>query len=196
MKTLNRKKRQKFKKGRPLKINVDRYPSGRIVNAQRGEKPEQVRAVVLKQRAKNIHIPANLQDTPEAGFELGVLSITTDDGRRITRRQFKAGLEWARRRFSYFMVNGLQKPQPSSAGFLSHLNGIPCYPDFDEEKTDEILRNHADVFHPVLQADPTFGFFRSLERVCVENRQISDNEIGNLRCGLNLVARVCGLTEE
>jgi hypothetical protein len=170
--------------GRKRKLDVDRYPCGQIVH----EKPAEIMAVVTSQRAKDVG-PEHAAKY-EAGFELGKAYLR----RQITRKQLKAGEQWAMDVDRYARMNGLPSPFPKAMDWLS-VRGASNALEMDADKIRVITSTYMKGITAVSQRRGSLVACRTL---CIEDsssRGWPDHTIQALRAGLDGLASLYGIPE-
>jgi hypothetical protein len=174
--------KQDFIMARPrkkLKENVRRHPSGEIVRADMGEKPEDVIAVALAQ-------PHRRGDKDHRmGFAHGRMLL----GGIITQRQFEAAEVFMKRAVAYMALVSGSLPRFPSVSADMVARGIACAAELTDERIAQVRSDYAE-----LQDALTDGGMRAtgnslLVRVCIMDRDIvAHSEIGDFRCALNCIA--------
>lgn len=181
----------KAKPGRKKRPNVRRYPSGAIVRADRGESPEQIKAVAMnnpERRGK----PS--PDSPFHGYALGTLLF----GGMLTPEQVNAAERFIRASAAYRRVMDCPNPSPKSPGFEMVSHGLPSLKDIvddsDEEEIErqaQIRRDYNNAMRLVLDLEEVHkGVWLALLRSCCDDKLPDDaHMMGNLRLALNVLAR-------
>lgn len=159
---------------------VRRYPNGRIVNADRGERPDKVVAVVLAQphrRGERDH---------RAGFVYGRLLL----GGMIDERQYQAAEVFTKRAVRYMgQITGSLPRFPSIAAnmvgtFSGGSSGGP-----DDETIASIRSQYGELQDALADAGLLEQANAILTRVCIMDREIDgEAAMGAFRCALNVIA--------
>lgn len=168
------------KPGRKPRPNVARYSNGRIVRAERGERPEAIMAVALAQphrRGERSYL---------AGFAVGRLRL----GGMIDERQYQAAEIYTKRAVRYMAhVTGSLPRFPSLfatlCGTFSGGSGGP--PD------DDAIASIRSQFRELQDALADAGLHQQgnaiLARVCIMDKDIEDHAaMGAFRSALNVIA--------
>jgi hypothetical protein len=162
-----------------LRTGVKRYTNGRIVNAQRGETPEQARATVLAQPHRQGVVD------PRAGYAHGRLRL----GGSLTQRQYEAAEAFTRRAVSYMQIVTGSLPRFPSLSAEMVSQGIACAPDITDERIASIRSDYAELQDALADGGLHHGGNQVLVRVCLMDRDpTTEEELGDLRCALNLIA--------
>ena len=182
-------------RGRPMKTNVNRDASGK----SRGE------IVDLKAMFDQPHRKGAKDGKSELlGYPLGRLRLTN----QVSELQHRAGNEWALMVRAYAGMNGFRVGSPSSGSAL----GLATAPGYafsdsgglmgseDEEKRIHSLRSrYSGCFEAMMSAGQVLGRDRQIviatRRVCIEEIYPTDYELGDLRVGLNAVAKEMGIRD-
>jgi hypothetical protein len=204
--------------GRKRKSGVRRSASGK----SRGEPEDVVRAVALAYRAKETtaagigdfiaremghrdrRTAANPLADPLNGFTLGLLrqrnKASREDPTGITETQYDAGEKWANLCRQHAMIMGYSLGSARSPTLTLTPPGQSCVKEPDEAVIFEIRRQWSDCYRTLMDAGVALrrGVKVALIcwDVCVINRsikQMSRDDFGNLRAGLNALARVLKL---
>jgi hypothetical protein len=201
--------------GRKRKANVIRDYAGR----SRGEPEDSIRSVALAYRAREMqeaglgHYLARkghqrrgerasghpLAD-PLNGSTLGLLrqrnKASRDDPSGINQLQFEAGEKWAALCRRHAQIMGYPIGTTRSTP-LEMIGGRSCVPDADDEAALDIRRRWSDCYRALMDAGVSLrrGVHVALIcwDVCVNNRNIRHmgaQDFGDLRAGLNALARV------
>lgn len=162
-----------------LKEGVSRYPSGQIVHADRGEKPEDVVKVALAQPHRKG------ERDPRAGYAHGRMRL----GGVINQRQFEAAEAFMQRAVSYMaLVSGSLPRFPSVAADMV-ARGVSCTAELTDERIAEVRSNYAEIQDALSDGGLHHSGNTLLVRVCIMDRELSSHaEIGDFRCALNLIA--------
>lgn len=189
MTSMAEKKRAK-RGGRKLKQGVDRYPGGSIVHHQRGETAEQIMATAMAQPHR---APFENKADRLAGFASGRLLRMG----YITKTQYQA----------------LERHTALAVAYSSRVIGRPLkYPALAIERADRSHASEEEDVRSTLAIEDEMGRAnralldlgytecepakRALWRVGVMDvDRLPPDEMGALRCGLNALARLWGLTE-
>lgn len=183
------------RRGRPRKINVVRDRSGK----SRGEIVDL--SVVLNQPHRR-EANGDARKSELLGYPLGRLRVTNE----VSEIQLRAGNEWALMVRSYAGMMGVPLGQPRSGSALND-SGKPGYsfagdearPDAEEyDKRCKSLRSRYDgCFENLMDVGRALGrsnaVLASMRRVCIEERYPNDIELGDLRIGLNTIAKELGI---
>lgn len=168
------------KAGPKRRENVRRYGNGRIVNADRGERPDKIIATVLAQphrKGERSHL---------AGFSYGRMLL----GGMIDQRQFEAAEVYTKRAVRYMgTVTGSLPRFPSIAanmvGTFSTGSGI----DPDEETIASIRSAYGELQDALADSGMLDVGNTILTRVCIRDQDIEgDVAMGAFRCALNVIA--------
>jgi hypothetical protein len=201
------------KKGRPRRTDVDRYPSGRIINKHLVEKPEAVLETAVSARVRIFGVEKDKARSPLLGSALGRLVLAGDDG--ISHRQYNAGMRVAR---LLSLQNLLDDVKPAYGvpvlGRLACTFGKDPYGSLDPDQAwdatemrqrldiiAKIRRDAADFTRAVWEMeaqDATRGAGFIMNRVIKwddGSAVQSAVDRGVLRCGLNVVAHLFGLDD-
>lgn len=136
------------------------------------------------------------------GYPLGRLRMTN----QVSEIQHRAGNEWALLVRAYAGSQGIPMGQPRSGSALSD-SAKPAYAfaggdglmgSEDEESRISNLRSRYDqCFEALMEVGQSLGRGRSVaiatRLVCIEERYPSDYELGDLRVGLNALAKELGI---
>lgn len=186
---------QAMRRGRPRKENVVRDGKGK----SRGEIIDF--SVVLNQPHRR-HASGEARKSELLGYPLGRLRFQN----RITETQLRAGNEWAELVRSYAATFGFPHGSARSGSLLSD-SGKPAYAFSSDEaahdaENDEMRRvslrtRYNGCFEIMLDVGRSIGEGRAvliiMRRVCLEERNPLEQELGNLRVGLNSVGKVLGI---
>lgn len=167
------------KAGARRREGVNRYTNGRIVNADRGEKPAQIIATALAQP----HRRGNA--SPLAGYEFGRLFM----GGAIDQRQFNAAETFMRRAVRYHRcITGTLPKFPSvAAEMVATSTGAGA--ELDDETIAKIRSEYGEVQDALADAGMHYEGNAVLMRVCVMDRELTgDAAMGAFRCALNAIA--------
>lgn len=190
-------------RGRKRKQNVIRDASGK----SRGE-PVGIDPAVVAARARDLAqdgIAAAHARDPLAGFTLGRLRLIgmaaersgEPDMRGITNAQCTAGEAWARLARRHAAIMGYALGSPKSASFVMVNFGLSCEEEPDEKEVTRIRRKWSDCYRALMDAGTANGTGTKVALVtwdvCVNNvpvHTLRTTDFGNLRLGLNALARV------
>ena len=168
------------KTGPKRRENVRRYGSGRIVNADRGERPDKIVATVLAQphrRGERSHL---------AGFAYGRMLL----GGMIDQRQFEAAEVFTKRAVRYMgTITGSLPRFPSIAanmvGTFSTGSGV----EPDDEAVAFIRSAYGELQDALADSGMMHEGNAILTRVCVLDKEIEGQAaMGAFRCALNVIA--------
>jgi hypothetical protein len=183
----------KRKAGRPRKTNVVRDKSGK----SRGEIVDF--SVVFNQPHRR---GFSDKKSELLGYPLGRLRLSN----QISELQLRTGNEWAMMVRSYAGMMGVPFGSPRSGSLLSD-SAAPAYAfasdgaraDAEEyEKRCVTLRGRYDGCFVILnEVGRSLGrshcILVTVRRVCIEERYPNDSELGDLRVGLNALAKELGI---
>jgi len=188
----------KLKSGRPRKTNVRRDLSGK----SRGEIVD-ISAILSQPHRRHVK-DRNAAKSELLGYPLGRLRFTN----QISELQHRAGNEWALLVRAFAGINGIPIGSPRSG---SHLNdsGKPGYAfSGDEARSDAeeyqkrcrvISGRYNACFERLTELGRSLGrdkqILIAVRRVCIEERDPSDVELGDLRVGLNALAKELRIEE-
>jgi hypothetical protein len=202
------------KKGRPRRLDVDRYPSGRIINKHLVEKPEDVLETALSARARRFGIPKDQAREPLFGSALGRLRLAgEEDG--ISPRQYNAGVRVARLLALQHLLDDVRPAYGVPIlGRLASPFGKDPYGRLDPEQAwdDTEMRQRLDIIAKIRRdaaeftravwemetQDTTRGAGHIITRVVMWDDDAacqSAADRGVLRCGLNVVAHLFGMDD-
>lgn len=183
------------KRGRPRKINVVRDRNGK----SRGEIVDL--SVVLNQPHRR-DAKGDVRKSELLGYPLGRLRFSNE----VSEIQLRAGNEWAIMVRSYAGMMGVPLGSPRSGSALND-SGKPGYAfalydaraDAEEyQKRCTTLRERYDgCFETLGEVGRSLGrghaVLGAMRRVCIEERYPNDRELGDLRIGLNAIAKWMGI---
>lgn len=181
---------------RPRKPGAVRDAAGRA----RGEPPHLVRAVALAQRLREVG-PEHV-DNPLAGHALGRLRLRhqphgPQDPCSISQEQYEAGERYARIAHQHARIMGYASGSPQSARLNVGLHGIVCAEEPDAATIAGVRRAFADCYRVLMDAGRAIGQGTQVAlvtyNVCLDRRRMEGltvTEIGNLKVGLNALARL------
>lgn len=168
----------------------------------RGPLPDEMVSVALanRVRAYGSHIAVIKDDRTgaprpnvKAGYPLGVLELTG----QISPEQHNAGTAYANMIYRYCSMRGIPMPFPKSPSIIFLAAGKSCGQDPDEQMVLGVRRMHADARRRLLEAGMALGVGSLVNSityaVCVEEKDalsITQSDLGNLRVGLNALARM------
>jgi len=162
-----------------LKENVRRHPSGEIVRADMGEKPEDVIAIVKNQP----HRKGNTD--PRAGFAHGRMLL----GGIITQRQFEAAEVFMKRAVAYMALVSGSLPRFPSVSADMVARGIACAAELTDDRIAQVRSDYAELQDALTDGGMHAAGNSLLVRVCIMDRDIIGHvEIGDFRCALNCIA--------
>jgi len=188
-------RRTGIKAGRPRKTNVIRDSNGK----SRGEIVDF--SVVMNQPHRR-GAKGDARKSELLGYPLGRLRFSGE----VSEIQLQAGNEWALMVRSYAGMMGVPIGSSRSGSLLSDarkptyaFSGDEVRPDADEyQKRCASLRGrYDDCFETLGEVGRSFGrshaILAAMRRVCIEERYPNDIELGDLRIGLNAVAKELGI---
>jgi len=136
-----------------------------------------------------------------AGFTLGRLLLRhradVSDPGSINEQQYDAGQEWAKLVYRHAIVMGYSLGSPKSPSFILVGAGLSCAQEPNEQEIIVVRRRWSDCYRALMETCKTHGLaVRDITyAVCIENRSIdllTPADYGNLRIGLNALAKVLG----
>lgn len=183
------------KAGRPRKANVVRDRNGK----SRGEIVDF--SVVMNQPHRR-DAKGDARKSELLGYPLGRLRVSNE----VSELQLRAGNEWALLVRSYAGMMGVPLGSPKSGSAFNDA-GKPGYAFALDEATSDAtererhcraLRSRYDAcFETLGEVGRSFGrshaILAAMRRVCIEERYPNDIELGDLRIGLNAVAKEMGI---
>lgn len=183
--------------GRPRKTNVVRDASGK----SRGEIVDF--SVVLNQPHRRA-APKEHRKSELLGYALGRLRFVD----QISEDQLRAGNEWAQLVRSYAATIGLPHGSPRSGSLLSD-SGKPAYSfsrdeathdaESEQKRSASLKSRYDDCFETMAQLGRSLGVGGKIlivtRKVCIEDRDPQPWEVGDLRSGLNAMARIFKIGE-
>jgi len=132
---------------------------------------------------------------PLAGFTLGQLHLRhrnfPEDPSGITQEQYDAGEAWVRLVRRHAEIVGYPLGRPKSPGFVLVASGMSCAPEPDQDVIADVCRRWNDC-RMELQASGD-RVVRICYAVCIDDvpaQGLGFDDFGNLRLGLNVLARV------
>lgn len=162
-----------------LKENVRRHPSGEIVRADMGEKPEDVIRVAVNQPHRKG------EKDPRAGYAHGRMRL----GDVINQRQYEAAEVFMKRAVAYMALVSGSLPRFPSISADMVARGISCTADLTDERIAQVRSDYAEIQDALSDGGLHHGGNVLLVRVCLMDRDLSSlSEIGEFRCALNLIA--------
>lgn len=177
--------------GRPRKTNVIRDARGK----SRGEIVDF--SVVLNQPHRR-HVAEKHRKSELLGYALGRLRFIDS----ISEDQLRAGNEWGQLVRSYAATIGLPHGSPRSGSLLSD-SGKPAYSFSRDEATHDaesqqkrsvsLKSRYDDCFETLAELGRSVGsrnILPIMRQVCIEDRDPRDREVGDLRLGLNAMAKI------
>ena len=190
---------------RAIKINaggarprpgVDRYPSGQIRHDQRQAKETEadIMQTAIAQRLR-AGVPMQSVRSQLAESPLGRLALTG----QITVMQYEAGRRYARTTARYHALMGVPSPWPRPVDLDGGPTGRSNKPEPEPDRVDEIKRDYADMRREILDLEISsvyHGTGKALYDVILLEHEVESNVavLGNLRSGLNKLARMWGMT--
>lgn len=183
--------------GRPRKTNVIRDASGK----SRGEIVDF--SVVLNQPHRR-DVSGKNAKSELLGYALGRLRFYD----KISEDQLRAGNEWALLVRDFAADQGLPVGSPRSGSLLTDSHG-PAYAFSRDEATHAAGRSqnrsvslcarYSECFETMAQLGRTLGVGRkiliAMREVCIQDRDPQEWQIGDLRSGLNAMARIFKIGE-
>lgn len=168
------------KTGPKRRENVRRYGNGRIVNADRGERPDKIVATVLAQphrRGERSHL---------AGFAYGRMFL----GGMIDQRQFEAAEVFTKRAVRHMgMITGSLPRFPSIAANMVGTFSTGSGEDPDDETIASIKSAYGEMQDALADAGLHYEGNAILTRVCVLDKDIDGPAaMAAFRCALNVIA--------
>jgi hypothetical protein len=168
------------KTGPKRRENVRRYGNGRIVNADRGERPDKIVATVLAQphrRGERSHL---------AGFAYGRMLL----GGSIDQRQFEAAEVFTKRTVRHMSIITSSLPRfPSIAANMVGTFSTGSGAEPDEETVASIRSAYGEMQDALADSGMLYEGTAILTRVCVMDMEIEgDAAMGAFRCALNVIA--------
>lgn len=179
--------------GRPRKTNVRRDASGK----SRGEIVDL--SVVLSQPHRR-DFKGDARKSELLGYPLGRLLL---EG-RVSETQHRAGNEWALLVRSYAGAMGIPLGSPRSGSDHPEIAsgmGLGSGPlpgtEEHEKRIQRVRKRYNACFERLCSLGQSLGrgtqILVTMRRVCVEERHPTDPELGDLRVGLNAVAKELGI---
>jgi hypothetical protein len=181
----------RHKRGRPRKLNVRRSPTGKSL----GENPPDLTLMFNQPHRRGQSDPASHLH----GYALGRLYKRG----LISEEQFGAGEKWAAV-VSQYRRQLLSAPPVStrsgemaervSSGFAPlELVAEDVDPEQAERDRQNLKKRYDDCFETLMELGRVLNRGRAiinvLRKICIEDRDITENEVGDLRLGLNSLAR-------
>lgn len=196
------------KAGRTPRAGVNRSECGRIVLAERlpAETPEEIKATVLAYRRKGGIGEAHLEDRrTESPF--GRLRVTGV----LSAIQYRAGQRFARIMSEYHVMQGIPSPWPAAVDIEGGPSGasgdrfdaeLATSPEQAKDIGDsiaELKRDYADMMGVLLDLERSAGYRGTIQlvrNVVLFRHDIERDRqaVGNLRAGLNVLARAWKMT--
>lgn len=183
------------KRGRPRKVNVVRDRNGK----SRGEIVDL--SIVLNQPHRR-DAKGDARKSELLGYPLGRLRISNE----VSEIQLRAGNEWALMVRSYAGIMGIRIGSPRAGSLFEDaqkpgysFSGDEATHDAEErEKRISAARSRYDAcFETLTDVGRALGrnnaILAAMRRVCIEERYPNDIELGDLRIGLNAVAKEMGI---
>ena len=186
------------RRGRPRKANVRRDKAG----ISRGEIVD-ISAILSQPHRRHVK-DRNAAKSELLGYPLGRLRFTN----QISELQHRAGNEWALLVRAFASANGIPVSSPRSGSLLND-SGKPGYAfSGDEARSDaeeyqkrcaSLRTRYNACFERLTELGRALGRDRQIliaaRRVCIEERHPSDVELGDLRVGLNALAKELRIEE-
>lgn len=183
--------------GRPRKTNVVRDASGK----SRGEIVDF--SVVLNQPHRR-GVSKEHRKSELLGYALGRLRFIGE----ISEDQLRAGNEWAELVRSYAATIGLPHGSPQSGSLLSD-SGKPAYSfsrdeathdaDSEQKRSASLKSRYDECYETMIQIGHTLSVGRKVlivtRQVCIQDQDPQPWEVGDLRLGLNAMARIFKIGE-
>lgn len=165
---------------------VSRYPAtGRIINKDRGEKPEAIVATAKAQRVKFFGAKEDNWHIPLMGYAFGRLFMQN----RIDARQMSAARVFTVRAVRYFQKVGVGLPKFPSTAAEFVAGGGGSAPDPDEDTVAAVRSAYAEIQDALADAGMHFDGNKVLMSVCIADREPrNDVEFGSFRSALNVIA--------
>ncbi len=166
----------------------------------RGESTEQIRAVALAQRMRDVG--AEHAANPLAGHALGRLRLRhqpygPQDPCSISPEQYEAGERYAVIAVRHAAIMGYATGSPRAAAFGLLAAGASCGEEPDEAVILAVRREFADCYRALMDAGRAIGQGAKVALVtydtCLDRRSfesLTRADIGNLKVGLNALARL------
>ena len=186
---------------RRRKPDAVRDASGRC----RGEPPHIVRAVAFAQRLREV-APEHA-DNPLAGYALGRLRLRHQshgppDPCSISEMQYEAGERYARIATEHARIMGYASGSPQSARLDAGPAGFALAEKPEEDAIARVRRQFADCYRALMEASRAIGQGTAVALitydVCLDRRRaesLTARELGNLKVGLNALARLARGTD-
>lgn len=183
---------------RPRKSDVVRYPCGKPVDIE----SKAVYQLRVQYRLRDMALDGlgNANPTDQlAGSSLGRLRLKgradNSDPSGISDVQYWAGERWARLCYRHAAIMGYSLGKIKSPSFSMVPGGISCVSEPSEDEVLEVRRKWSDCYSVLMETSKIYGLgVRDIcYAICIENRPISglsQADYGNLRVGLNALARV------
>ncbi|GGE54593.1 hypothetical protein GCM10007276_34550 [Agaricicola taiwanensis] len=172
-----------------------REANGRPKRASVREKTEDVMGVALAQRLRLVGVDGARSQLAE--HPLGRLRLWN----HINSEQYDAGMEFGKRLRLYGLVLGVDVTGPRTPWSAVPGAGTGEGPDMDEARANAVKRAYADVLRAVQElrfaGHNTGPVLTVMRKVCAREEGgglMSNTELGDLRLGLNAVARALRLT--
>jgi hypothetical protein len=172
--------------GPQRKTGVSRYESnGRIINKDRGEKPEAIVATAKAQRVKFFGAKEDTWHIPLMGYAFGRLFLQN----RIDARQMSAARVFTVRAVRYFKTVGVGLPKFPSVAAEFVASGGGASPDPDEDTVAAVRSAYAEIQDALADAGMHFDGNKVLMSVCISDREPqNDVEFGVFRSALNVIS--------
>lgn len=173
------------KAGARRREGVKRYQNGRIVNRDRGEKPEAIVATAKAQRVKFHGAKETDWHLPLMGFAVGRLYMQ----RHIDARQMAAARAFTIRAVRYYQKVGVGLPKFPSIAAEFVAGGGATSPDPDEDTIASIRSAYAEIQDALADHGVHFQGNKALMSVCIADKEPrNDVEMGEFRSALNIIA--------
>ena len=192
-------------RGRKRKPNVIRDATGKSRGEPDGVHPETIAVRLRELRREGVPV-RDRQGALDAlaGFTLGRLLLRNradrGDPGSINEQQYNAGQEWAKLARRHAAIMGYVLGPPKSPSFVMVGAGLSCTEEPDEAEIMAVRRQWSDCYRALMDACRTHGLAVRdvVYAVCIDNRNInslSATDFGNLRIGLNALAKVLRTAE-
>lgn len=162
-----------------LKIR-QREPSGRL---QR-ESVAEITATATRNRIRMGVRPGDAR-SQLAGSVFGRLSLQQE----INARQYEAGCRFGVAVIRYAKVMGFASPNPRSLDMLMLGSGGHGEESDDAEAIAKARRRYEDMFTALNDAPDGKRYLRVLKTCILQDQHV---DLGDLRCGLNILCRLWG----
>jgi hypothetical protein len=184
--------------GRPKAKNMRRDST---TGRSRGPQTAEIIEVAFRNRIRRVGSAAIVVDQrtgaarahERSGYSLGILRLWD----QISEDQFAAGEWYAGVVHRYCALHGLRLPVPKSPALILVGAGRTCAAEPKKEDMDNAALKHRGARTALLVAGTQIGVGSRVNAityaVCVEDRapeSLNEADLGNLRVGLNALARV------